>query len=64
VSAEDKILRPEDPVSTRIPLMVWQLAVLPGTQKVTLVKAPSSKLALGPPLTVMVTTFEGGLFPF
>jgi hypothetical protein len=41
VRAEDKILRPEDPVSTRIPLIVWQLMVLPGTQTVTLVKAPS-----------------------
>jgi hypothetical protein len=41
-SAEDKILRPGEPVSTRIPLIVWQLVVLPGTQTVTLVKAPST----------------------
>jgi hypothetical protein len=42
VSAEDKIRRPEDPVSTKIPLIVWQLVVLPGTQTVTLVNAPST----------------------
>jgi len=42
VSAEDKILRPEDPVSTRMPLIVWQFVALPGTQTVTLVKAPST----------------------
>jgi hypothetical protein len=42
VSAVDKILSPEDPVSIKIPGMVWQLVVLPGTQTVTLVKAPST----------------------
>src|ERR1700739_1548128 len=37
--AEDKRRGPYDPVSTRIPLMVWQLE-LEGTQTVTLVKTP------------------------
>src|ERR1700674_3057791 len=64
VSAEDKILRPDEPVSTRIPLIVWQLVVLPGTQTVTLVKAPSTYLKSGPALTAMVCTVETGLGPF
>jgi hypothetical protein len=42
VSAEDKTRKPNEPVSTRIPLIVWQLVVLPGTQIVTLVKTPST----------------------
>jgi hypothetical protein len=42
VRAEERILKPEDPVSTRIPLIVWQSVVLPGTHTVTLVKAPST----------------------
>src|ERR1700757_2796294 len=37
--AEDKRRRPYDPVSTRIPLIVWQLE-LEGTHTVTLVKTP------------------------
>jgi ABC-type cobalamin transport system permease subunit len=40
ISAEDNILSPEDPVSSRMPPIVWQLVVLPGTQTVTLVNAP------------------------
>jgi hypothetical protein len=40
VRAEDNILNPEDPVSTKMPPIVWQLVVLPGTQTVTLVNAP------------------------
>jgi hypothetical protein len=42
VSAEERIRNPNDPVSTKIPLIVWQLVVLPGTQTVTLVNAPST----------------------
>ena len=40
VSADDRIRRPVDPVSTRMPSIVWQLVVLPGTQIVTLVNTP------------------------
>jgi hypothetical protein len=39
VSAEEIILNPEDPVSTNIPSIGWQLEV-PGTQTVMLAKAP------------------------
>jgi hypothetical protein len=42
VSADDKILNPLDPVSTRIPPIVWQFVVLPGAHTVTLVNAPST----------------------
>jgi hypothetical protein len=42
VNAEDKILRPDEPVSIRIPSIVWHWVVLPGAQTVTLVKAPST----------------------
>jgi hypothetical protein len=47
-----------------MPLMVWQLVVLPGTQTVTLVNAPSiygalsGGAALGPVLTVITCTFD------
>src|SRR5579862_5089262 len=64
VSAEDKTLSPEEPVSTRIPLMVWQLVVLPGAQSVTLVNAPSmygefnGGAAVGPVFTEMACTFD------
>src|SRR5208282_4311578 len=64
VSADDKILSPEDPVSTRIPPIVWQFVVLSGTQTVTLVNAPlmygelRGAAALGPVLTVMGCTFD------
>jgi hypothetical protein len=39
VSAEDKIRKPDDPVSTKTPSTVWQVDV-PGEHTVTLVKAP------------------------
>jgi hypothetical protein len=61
-SAEDKILRPEEPVSTRIPLIVWQLEVLPWAQTVTLVKAPSA-MPTGPPLTESDCTLEPEVGP-
>jgi hypothetical protein len=38
-SAEERILNPEEPVSTRIPEIVWHVEV-PGTQTWTLVNAP------------------------
>src|SRR4029077_19139975 len=64
VRAEDKILNPGDPVSTRMPPIVWQFVVLPGAQTVTLVKAPLMNGAFvggpaaGPALTVIACTFE------
>src|SRR5579859_6043856 len=63
VSTDDNILSPEDPVSTKIPPMVWQLVVLPGTHTVTLVNAPSTYGAFvggpaaGPVSTVIACTF-------
>src|SRR5580658_10274221 len=51
VSAEDNILSPTDPVSTRSPSIVWQLVVLPGTQTVTLVNAASTYPPTGPSFT-------------
>ena len=39
-SADDRMRRPVDPVSTSTPSIVWQLDELPGTQIVTLVKTP------------------------
>src|SRR5579864_4047821 len=63
VSADDNILSPDDPVSTRIPPIVWQPVVLPGTHSVTLVNAPltygafAGGAAAGPVLTVIACTF-------
>jgi hypothetical protein len=39
VNADERILSPEDPVSTRMPSIVWHVVVL-GAHTVTLAKAP------------------------
>jgi hypothetical protein len=39
VSTEERILNPEEPVSTKTSLTVWQVEV-PGAHTVTLAKAP------------------------
>ena len=57
VRAEDNILSPEDPVSTSMPSIVWQLVVLPGTQTITLVNAPLTYSPAGPVLTVKACVF-------
>src|ERR1700756_210386 len=62
VRAEERMRRPGEPVSTRIPLVVWQFELLPGAQTVTLVKASliAGELmggpAVGPGFTGMLCT--------
>src|SRR5712672_1350766 len=65
VRAEDKILNPGEPVSTRMPPIVWQFVVLPGAQTVTLVNAPLINGAFvggpaaGPALTAIACMLDG-----
>src|SRR5215469_5789297 len=65
VSTEAKTRRPDDPVSTRIPLMVWHSVVLPGTQRVTEVKAALVEIVpaatAGPVVTLMDCTLVAAL---
>jgi hypothetical protein len=56
VRAEERSLKPELPVSTNTPSIVWQVEV-PGTQTVTLVNAASTESPVGPPFTAIVATF-------
>src|SRR6516225_9213134 len=61
VKTEARILRPVDPVSTRIPSIIWHCVVLPGTQIVTVVNAVLTETdpadAAGPVVTLIGCTF-------
>src|SRR5690349_18366928 len=51
-SALDTMRRPSEPVSSRIPSIVWQFEE-PGTQTVTLTNGWLNALFVGPPFTTM-----------
>src|SRR6267154_2967839 len=67
VRAEERVRRPGEPVSTRMPLTVWQFEVLPGAQTMTLVNASLMERrfvpAVGPVLTVMLCTLSAAFEP-
>src|ERR1700677_5017628 len=60
VSADERILKPELPVSTRTPSIAWHVDV-PGTHTVTVANAPFAygepTLAAGPEFTTIGATF-------
>src|SRR5437763_16910134 len=57
--AEERIRRPNEPVSTRTPLTFWQLE-LPGAQTLTVVNTPLTSLFPGQACTVIASvSFPG-----
>src|SRR5208283_4848078 len=63
-STDDRRRRPDEPVSTWMLSIVWQLVVLPGAQTVTLIKARLT-IPSGPALTLIGWVFcaTGGGVP-